>query len=133
MASAPEELKLVVVAIDPAVSTNEHSDETGIVVAGLDRRNHAYILADYSGKYAPHEWARKALEAYDLHKADRIIAEANQGGQMVEHAPVVPAVPDHDAANRERKADDRVFPRTVRGASVDDRSRSQARGRGHRR
>jgi predicted phage terminase large subunit-like protein len=84
VASAPEEMKRVVVAIDPAVSTNEHSDETGIVVAGIDRRNHAYILADYSGKYAPHEWARKALEAYDLHKADRIIAEANQGGQMVE-------------------------------------------------
>jgi predicted phage terminase large subunit-like protein len=85
VASAPEELKRVVVAIDPAISTNENSDETGIVVAAIDRRNHAYVLADYSGKYAPHEWARKALEAYNLHKADRIIAEANQGGQMVEH------------------------------------------------
>jgi predicted phage terminase large subunit-like protein len=82
---APEELKRIVVAIDPAVSTNEHSDETGIIVAGMDKRGHVYVLEDISGKYAPHEWARQAVDAFDRHKADRIIGEANQGGQMVEH------------------------------------------------
>jgi phage terminase large subunit-like protein len=80
---APE-LKRLVVAIDPAMSTNEGSDETGIVVAGVDRDGHGYILEDLSGRYAPHEWAAKAVTAYQRHKADRIIAEVNNGGLMVE-------------------------------------------------
>jgi phage terminase large subunit-like protein len=42
------------------------------------------VLDDLSGRYAPHEWAAKAIEAYHRHKADRIIAEVNQGGAMVE-------------------------------------------------
>jgi predicted phage terminase large subunit-like protein len=84
VSTAPEELKRVVVAIDPAVSTNENSDETGIIVAGIDGRGHVYVLEDCSGKYAPHEWARKAVDAFDRHKADRIIGEANQGGAMIE-------------------------------------------------
>ncbi|WP_294532599.1 terminase family protein [uncultured Rhodoblastus sp.] len=84
VSQAPEELKRIVVAIDPAVSTNENSDETGIVVAGMDGRGHCYVLEDLSGKYAPHEWARRAVEAFDRHKADRIIGEVNQGGAMVE-------------------------------------------------
>jgi predicted phage terminase large subunit-like protein len=84
VSQAPEELRRVVVAIDPAISTNENSDETGIIVAGVDRRGHVYVLEDLSGKYGPHEWATRACEAYIRHKADRIIGEANQGGQMVE-------------------------------------------------
>jgi predicted phage terminase large subunit-like protein len=83
--NAPEELKRVVVAVDPAISTNENSDETGIIVAGMDKRGHVYVLEDCSGKYAPHEWARRAVESFNQHTADRIIAEVNQGGQMVEH------------------------------------------------
>lgn len=84
---APE-LARIVVAIDPAVSTNEGSDETGIVVVGKSQRRdggaHLYVLEDLSGKYQPHEWARKAVEAFDRWKADRIIGEVNQGGQMIE-------------------------------------------------
>ena len=79
------ELKRIVVAIDPAVSTGEDSDETGIIVAGRDANGHGYILDDLSGKYQPHEWAAKAVKAYCEWRADRIIAEKNQGGQMVEH------------------------------------------------
>jgi len=82
---APEELRRVVVAIDPAISTSENADETGIIVAGVDKRGHMYVLEDCSGKYAPNEWATKAIAAYQQHKADRIIAEANQGGMMVEN------------------------------------------------
>jgi phage terminase large subunit-like protein len=85
VARAPEQLKRIVVAIDPAVSNNEGSDETGIVVAGVDRAGHGYILEDLSGRYAPHEWAAKAVAAYQRHKADRIIAEKNNGGDMVEN------------------------------------------------
>jgi len=79
------ELKRIVVAIDPAVTSNRDSDETGIIVAGLGVDNHAYVLADLSGKYTPAEWASAALNAYEKYKADRIIAEVNQGGDMVEH------------------------------------------------
>src|SRR5882757_9813403 len=81
---APKNLSRVVVAIDPAVTNNEGSDETGIIVAGIDAVGHGYLLEDISGRYAPHEWARKAVEAYRRWKADRIIAEVNNGGQMVE-------------------------------------------------
>jgi predicted phage terminase large subunit-like protein len=80
---APE-LRRIVVAIDPAASNKEGSDETGIVVAGVGGDKHAYILEDLSGRYAPHEWATKAIDAYRRHKADRIIAEVNNGGAMVE-------------------------------------------------
>jgi predicted phage terminase large subunit-like protein len=72
------------VAIDPAVSNNEGSDETGIIVAGIGADKHEYVLEDLSGRYAPHEWAAKAIDAYRRHKADRIIAEVNNGGAMVE-------------------------------------------------
>jgi predicted phage terminase large subunit-like protein len=81
---APE-LKRVVVAIDPAISNNEGSDQTGIIVAGVGADKQGYILEDLSGRYAPHEWAGKAVAAYHRHKADRIVAEKNQGGDMVEN------------------------------------------------
>src|ERR1700680_2075836 len=77
-------MKRIVVAIDPAISIGEDSDETGIVVGGLGVDGHGYILEDLSGKYAPAEWARKAVAAYKRHQADRVIAEINQGGLMVE-------------------------------------------------
>jgi predicted phage terminase large subunit-like protein len=83
VATAPE-FKRIVVAIDPAVSNNEGSDETGIIVAGITSDKQIYILEDGTGKYAPHEWAAKAIALYRKHKADRILAEVNNGGQMVE-------------------------------------------------
>jgi phage terminase large subunit-like protein len=80
---APD-LQRVVVRIDPAVSTNEGSDETGIVVVGRDERGHGYVLEDLSGRYDPAGWARAAVDAYYRHSADRIVAEVNMGGDMVE-------------------------------------------------
>src|SRR5207253_8168035 len=74
----------IVVAIDPAVSTGEDADETGIIVAGKDANGHGYVLADQSARYAPTEWARAAIALYRQHKADRIVAEVNNGGDMVE-------------------------------------------------
>ena len=73
----------VVVAIDPAVTSGEEADETGIVVAGKDQNGHGYVLADISGRYPPTEWARLAIAAYRTHRADRIVAEVNNGGDMV--------------------------------------------------
>jgi phage terminase large subunit-like protein len=56
----------------------------GIIVAGKDANGHGYVLTDQSGRYPPTEWARAATARYRQHKADRIIAEVNNGGDMVE-------------------------------------------------
>lgn len=80
---APQ-LKRIVIAIDPAVTSNEQSDETGIVVAGIGIDNHAYIISDLSGRYSPDNWARIAVDAYRHWKADRVIGEKNNGGDLIE-------------------------------------------------
>jgi predicted phage terminase large subunit-like protein len=80
---APSLLRIVV-AIDPAVSHEETSDLTGIVVAGIGSDLHAYVLDDLSGRYTPAQWARKAIDAYHAYRADRIVAEVNQGGALCE-------------------------------------------------
>lgn len=79
------ELQRIVVAIDPATTNNEESDETGIVVAGVGKNGHGYLLADITVKDTPAKWARVAIDAYHTWKADRIVAEANNGGDMVEN------------------------------------------------
>lgn len=78
------DLRRIVVAIDPAVSVSETSDATGIVVAGVGHDGRGYVLEDLSGKFSPTEWATRAVAAFNRHRADRIVAEANQGGAMVE-------------------------------------------------
>jgi predicted phage terminase large subunit-like protein len=77
-------MRRIVVAIDPAVSVGENSDSTGIIVAGLGVDDKGYVLGDDTGKYLPVEWARRAVALYHKFGADRIVAEANQGGAMVE-------------------------------------------------
>lgn len=81
---APPELCRVVVAIDPAVTAEETSAETGIVVAGLGTDGHGYVLADYSMRASPNEWGQRAISAYHVHHADRIIGEVNNGGDLIE-------------------------------------------------
>jgi len=82
--SEEKELKQIIVAIDPAVTNNEDSDETGILVVGKDMNNEYYVLEDVSGKYSPDAWARKAINSYYDWNADRIVAEVNNGGDLVE-------------------------------------------------
>jgi phage terminase large subunit-like protein len=72
----------VVVAIDPAASSTERADETGIIVAGKDAGGRGWVLADASGRYQPTEWAKTAVSVYRAHKADRIVAEVNNGGDI---------------------------------------------------
>lgn len=79
------DMRRLVVAVDPAASSGEDADETGIVVCGIGLDGRGYVLEDLSGRYAPHEWARHAIMAYHRHRADRIIAEKNNGGEMVEN------------------------------------------------
>jgi phage terminase large subunit-like protein len=80
---APE-LVRVVVAIDPAASSNEDSSETGIIVAGKGVDGHGYILADRSCRMSPNGWGTRAVVAYDEFSADRVVGEVNNGGDMVE-------------------------------------------------
>lgn len=77
------DLERIVVAIDPAVSSNPDSDETGIAVCGRDANGHGYVLADASGIWTPDQWAKRALWQYFSLDADRIIGEKNQGGELV--------------------------------------------------
>lgn len=74
----------IVVAVDPAVSSDVGSDETGIMVVALGTDGNGYVLEDGSDRMRPEEWARKAIALYDKYDADRIVAEVNQGGEMVE-------------------------------------------------
>ena len=69
-------------AVDPAVSSGEAANENGIIVCGL-ANGVAYVLEDWSLRGTPDEWARKAVAAWRKHEADAIVAEANQGGEMV--------------------------------------------------
>jgi predicted phage terminase large subunit-like protein len=82
--TAAPPLSRIVVAIDPSVSAGEGANECGLIVAGLGDDGHGYVLADESGVMAPVEWARKACQLYRTWSADRIVAEANQGGALVE-------------------------------------------------
>lgn len=85
---SPEDLTRVIVAVDPAATSGEEADETGIVGVGTsvnaDGSTHGYVLADRSLRGTPEEWARKAVQLYRELSADRIVAEKNNGGEMVE-------------------------------------------------
>ena len=82
--SATPDLKRVVVAIDHAVTSGDDSDETGIIVAGLGTDGFVYVLADRTCRLSPDGWANRAVIAFDEFSADRIVAEVNNGGDLVE-------------------------------------------------
>ena len=79
-----KDLTQIIVAIDPAVTHHADSDETGIVVVGKDTNNEYYVLEDISGKYSADKWCKIAIKAFYEWNADRIIAETNNGGDLVE-------------------------------------------------
>lgn len=82
------------VAVDPAVTSAEGSDETGIVIGGVLPKpcpvcgrgdlDHFGVVADYSGIYTPGEWGSRVVSAYERWRADRVVAEVNNGGDLVE-------------------------------------------------
>lgn len=79
-----DDLKRIVIAIDPAVSQTAKSDETGIIVAGITVKGIGVVLEDLSLKASPPIWIKKAIDAYYHFQADRIVAEVNMGGDLVE-------------------------------------------------
>jgi phage terminase large subunit-like protein len=78
------ELRRVIVAIDPAMSSNANSDETGLVAAARGADGLLYVLSDWSGRYTPDAWAERALMLYNDMRAQMIVAEVNAGGELVE-------------------------------------------------
>ena len=95
---ARSDLTRVVVGVDPAMTSGENADETGIIVAGIGPHQpetcrvdpcpgHAYVLDDATIESAARptvdEWARRVVEMFDDWQADRVIAEGNQGGDLV--------------------------------------------------
>ncbi len=75
----------ILVGVDPCISSKPGSDETGIIVGAMGHDKRGYVLADFSTYGTPRQWAEKAVAAYDLYDADAIVAEVNQGGEMVEN------------------------------------------------
>lgn len=74
----------VVVGVDPAASNNPNSDSTGIVIVGMCSKREFYVLGDRTLKATPQGWGEAAVGAYNEFHADRIVAEKNNGGDMVE-------------------------------------------------
>lgn len=75
----------IIIAVDPSMSNDKNSDETGIIVMAVDKNAHIYVLEDASGIMSPNEWAEMVLTMYQKYEADAIVAEVNQGGDLVEN------------------------------------------------
>jgi len=95
------DLDLLVVAIDPAMTSHEESSETGIIGAGrawIDGLDHYYILGDASGRHSPDAWATCAIDLLEQYEGDEIVGEVNNGGDLVEYTlrTVDPEAPYHD-------------------------------------
>lgn len=106
---APQ-LTRIIVAVDPEATATETSAETGIIVAGLGVDKHGYVLDDRTIKGSPHTWASQAVAAYHSRRADRIVYEANQGGDMVAHTlrsiePSVPLSGVHASRGKQARAE----------------------------
>jgi predicted phage terminase large subunit-like protein len=80
----PRQLQRIVIAIDPAVTSTKDSDETGIVAAAKGVDGRGYVLDDLSCRLSPDGWGNRAVAAYRDLQADKIIAETNNGGDLVE-------------------------------------------------
>jgi len=103
-------LTRIVVAIDPQAKNNPDSAETGIVVAGIAPNGHGYVLDDLSLKATPDGWAKEAISGYHKYQGDRVIGEANNGGDMVEYTvrtiePNIPFSQVHASRGKQARAE----------------------------
>lgn len=104
------ELRAIVIGVDPAATSNQDSDETGIVAVGAGTDKRGYVLADLSLIGAPLVWARKAISAYEQHDANYIVVEINNGGEMVTQTiktvdPLVPVKPVTASRGKQTRAE----------------------------
>ncbi len=107
----PPELERIVIGVDPATSSEDDSNQTGIVAVGLGAKDrHGYVLADESCVAKPEAWARRVVALHDLLDADAVVAETNQGGDMVRatiHAvrPNIRVIPVHAKVGKVLRAE----------------------------
>jgi len=73
----------ILIGVDPPTESGEQSDKCGLIAGGMGADQRGYVLQDESKRAKPEEWGRAAIAMYDLHEADAIVAEVNQGGDMV--------------------------------------------------
>jgi phage terminase large subunit-like protein len=104
------ELIRIVVGVDPAATSKQGADDTGIVVVGVDKNKHGYILGDYTCHLSPKQWAIEAIAAFNKHQADRVVGETNNGGEMVEHTlrtvdPGIPFKSVHASRGKQTRAE----------------------------
>lgn len=83
LAELVRKMTRIVAAVDPATTFGEEADETAITVAGVDALQELYVLDHWGGRVPPEAWASKVIHLYDHWQADTIVAESNQGGEMV--------------------------------------------------
>ena len=107
---AAPEMERIVVGIDPSVSDSEDAARCGIVAAGKGLDGVYYVLADRSLRASPDQWAHEAISLFHELKADRIIAEVNQGGKMVELTlrtidPLIPYSGVHASVGKKARAE----------------------------
>ena len=110
--AVPDDVSLVgcVVGIDPAATSGEGSDETGIVVSAVGSDGDYYVLADYSLRASPLTWGGAAVQAFDDWEADHVTPETNNGGEMVETTlqtirPNLPIRPVHASRGKATRAE----------------------------
>lgn len=77
------QFKRIIVAIDPSITSKQTSDACGLVVAGELDNGHLTVIEDQTKIMSPDQWATKAVELYHYYKADGLIVESNQGGDMI--------------------------------------------------
>jgi phage terminase large subunit-like protein len=83
--TTPTNFEELVIGLDPSVTADpKKSDEVGIILAGRIK-DQAYVLSDHSGIFTPEEWAKVVVNLYKKSKADKVIAETNQGGDLIKH------------------------------------------------
>tara|TARA_Y200000002_G_scaffold370142_1_gene365240 strand:+ start:1870 stop:3234 length:1365 start_codon:yes stop_codon:yes gene_type:complete len=80
-----EDMSEIIISVDPAVSSSENADETGIMVVARDTKA-IYVIEDASMKASPEKWVAKIISLYDKYKASCILYEDNQGGKVIEVA-----------------------------------------------
>lgn len=104
------DLAVCVVAVDPAATSKITSDDTGIIVVGLGADGDCYIIADRTCHLAPEGWGQRVARAYRQYDADRVIGEANNGGEMVEYVvksvdSTIPFKSVHASRNKQTRAE----------------------------
>lgn len=104
------EFKRIVIAVDPATTSKEDSDETGIMWGGLGYDDHVYVCGDLSARHTPDEWANVVVGAFTEERMDRIVYESNQGGDMIPTIiksvmPHAPTEPVHASSGKRTRAE----------------------------